>query len=323
MKNITILAFDTTPLSSIALPADIFNAAGTFWNRLFQEPPNPQFKVTIATLDGKPVRCNQSISITPDCRIEDGPPPELLVVSPVTNLKSRLLTDQDLLQLLTSYHSEGTKLASICTGAFFLAAAGLLDGRKATTHWGLASVFKRWFPKVNLQTEHTVTDDDTIFCSGGASAGADLALYLVRKYCGSEIAHRCARSLLIDPSRQTQSPYEIFTFSKNHDDPEILHAQRWLEQNYDKPLMVSTIAEKVAMSRRTFERRFKKATGDSPNKYLQRIRVENARLLLEKGKSTFEEITFQSGYEDPSTFRKVFHKATGLSPGSYREKFRV
>ncbi|MBN2803432.1 MAG: helix-turn-helix domain-containing protein [Deltaproteobacteria bacterium] len=323
MKKVTILAFESTPLSALAFPIDIFNSAGTWWNKIFGESPNPQFEVKTVTLDGKPVRCNKSIIIEPDAPFYESPLPDLLIVSPVTDFKSLVFKDKFFLKTLKKYHGNGVHLASICTGSFILASTGLLDYKKATTHWGSGKLFSKRFPKVDLRIDQTVTDEQTLFCSGGANSGSDLVLYLIKKYCGAEIAYRTARTLVLDPARSSQAPYEVFNFDKGHGDIEIASAQQWLEQNYQRSVMVESMASEVALSRRTFERRFKKATGESPIKYLQRIRIESAKLHLESSNEPFEQITFNVGYEDPSTFRKIFQKNTGLSPGSYRDKFKI
>lgn len=321
MKQITILALEGTPLSAIALPADIFLATGIFWNRLFGLPEEPRFSLRIASLDGGPVRCHRSVAITPDCAFAEIGRPDLLIVSPLTDLHSPLLGSAPLLDNLRELHESGCDLASICTGAFLLAATGLLDGKRATTHWGLTRFFARMYPRVILDPQQTVTDEGRLLTSGGANAGGDLALHLVRRYCGSETALRCAKALVLDPARTSQAPYEVFHTRKNHGDEQIALIQQWLEQNFHTDIKIDSLARRAAMSRRTFERRFKNATGDSPLQYLQRIRVEHAKLHLENGQESFETITSRVGYEDSSTFRKIFSKSTWLQPGSYREKF--
>lgn len=323
MKKVAIIAYDNVPLSSLALPTDTLQAAGVLWNRIFKEQIDPQFTVEIATFDGKPIRCKGSVSITPHCALSELYDIDLLIVSPVDDVTSSFMEYSGTIEYIRQYHAAGTAVASICTGAFLLAATGLLDGRKATTHWGLTGYFANRFPKVRLEPQNTVTEDNNLFCSGGANAGADLSLHLIRKYCGSQVAYHCARALLIDPSRISQAPYEIFHLEKNHGDEQVATIQSWIEANYHQELQVDTMVKKVAMSRRTFERRFKNATGDSPLRYLQRVRVESAKLMLETGQDTFEQITNRVGYEDTSSFRRVFQKTTGLAPSSYREKFRV
>ena len=321
MIRVAILAFEGVPLSSIALPADIFLATGTFWNRLFGRPEELYFNVRVVSLDGQSVSCHRSISINPDGALADIDRPDLLIITGLTDLQSPLLESCELSETLQELHRNGTVLASICTGAFVLAATGLLNGKRATTHWGLAKLFARRFPEVILEPQQTITDEGSLLCSGGANAGADLALHLVRRYCGIETACHCAKALLLDPARTSQSPYEVYHSTKNHGDEQITPIQQWLEKNFHTSISIDLLARRAAMSRRTFERRFKNATGDSPLQYLQRIRVENAKFFLETSQKSFDEITTKVGYEDSSTFRRIFSKTTGLQPGSYREKF--
>lgn len=325
MKNVVILAYEESPLSALALPTDTLQSAGVFWNVIYSKEPEPFFKVIIITEDGQPVRCKGSVLITPDCSINDLDTDklDLLFVSPVKDINSSFTEYSKSIQFIQDAYAAGCLIASVCTGAFLLAATGLLDGKKATTHWGLSRQFAQRFPNVELEAKKTVTEDSGILCSGGANAGADLCLHIIRKICGSQIAYRTARALVLDPSRVTQAPYEIFNFDKNHGDENVAVVQAWIESNYHDDVQVDSMAKKAGMSRRTFERRFKSATGESPGKYLQRVRVESARLMLETGMDTFEQITCRVGYEDTSSFRRIFQKATGLAPSRYREKFRV
>jgi transcriptional regulator GlxA family with amidase domain len=183
-----------------------------------------------------------------------------------------------------------------------LAETGLLDGKTATTHWGFADQFRKRYPRIELKT--------------------DLSLYLVEKYCGQEVALQSSKSIVADIGRTTQAPYAIFEFQKDHQDQRILSVQQWIEDHFAQNFNYDQLAHTCAMSRRTFERRFKTATGDTPLIYQQRIRVEAAKRILENGDQSFDEITYAVGYEDSSSFRKLFLKQTGLRPSEYRKKFR-
>ncbi len=181
----------------------------------------------------------------------------------------------------------------------FMNEPGLLNGKTATTHWGAAKFFKRKYPKVKLKPHRLVTDEGDLFCSGGAKA------------------------LLIDFGRKSQMPYAVFDVEKSHGDKKITRIQEWIGNNYQKRIRIDSLAQKSGLTRRTFERRFKNATGDTPLQYLQRVRIEKAKYLLESSSNTFEEITYQTGYEDSSSFRKLFIQNTGLTPGLYRNKFKM
>jgi len=321
MKRVIILVFPGTPLSSIALPTDIFNAAGTLWNQMAGLPITPHFKVEVATIDGLPVRCHKTVEIIPDMALNSAGAADLVIIGALLDPANCALRHHEAISLLKDFHHRGATLASICSGAFLLAATGLLDNRTATTHWALSRLFHSRYPKVELRNEKTVTDEGRLLCSGGANAGADLALHLVRRYCGDEVADQCSRVLLLDPHRSSQSPYEILNDRIDHGDQAIARIQAWIHDNFQRDISVAGLAELAYMSRRTFERRFRLATGESPLRYLQRLRIQQARRLLENGHS-FDEITGQVGYEDTSSFRKLFQRHTSLPPASYREKFR-
>jgi transcriptional regulator GlxA family with amidase domain len=203
-----------------------------------------------------------------------------------------------------------------------LAETGLLDGKTATTHWGFADQFQRRYPQIKLKPERLITDEGNLFCSGGYNGGIDLSLYLVEKYCGHEVALQSSKSVIADIGRTSQAPYAIFQFQKDHRDKQILVVQEWIENNFDQNFNYNQLARHHGMSRRTFERRFKAATGDTPLTYQQRIRVEAAKRLLEDGNRSFDEITYQVGYEDSSSFRKIFLKQTSLRPREYQKKFQ-
>jgi len=211
--------------------------------------------------------------------------------------------------------------AAVCAGAFLLAQTGLLKGRKATTHWNLADSFAKRFPDIVLKREKMLIDEDDYITAGGVTAYMDLSLYLTARFGSPELAASLSKLLLIDPSRHLQSPYQTCSFIKNHGNTAILAVQKWLEGNYTKPIIIHDLADKVGLGKRTFMRKFKKATGDTPLEYLQHLRIEGARKLLETTSETVEGITFKSGYEDISSFRKLFKNQTGLSPSAYRKKF--
>ncbi len=261
------------------------------------------------------------MQVIPDCAMEEVTNDNMVMVAASPYLTYHKKSNRDMLAWLKMKHATGTQLASVCTGAFFLAATGLLDGKCATTHWGMAQQLQLRFPAVKVLPKRIVTDEGDLYCSGGANAGGDLALHIVRKFCGNDVAHQCGKALLLDPARESQAPYEVFNFEKGHGDEKIVILQNWIERNYRTKIRVNNLARKAAMSRRTFERRFKSATGETPLQYLQRVRIEKAKMLLEQGDDSFEQITDRVGYEDSSSFRRVFQKYTGLQPGAYRQKF--
>jgi transcriptional regulator GlxA family with amidase domain len=216
----------------------------------------------------------------------------------------------------------GADVASICTGAFVLAEAGLLEGRRATTHWIAQDLFRSRYPGVRVIPEQIVVDNGRVCTSGGATSFLTLTVYLVEKYCGGETARYVAKVFLIDINKGPQTAYAMFSTQKNHADSGILDAQAILERPDAWTLSVAELAERVAMSRRNFIRRFKSATGNTPIEYIQRVRIEAAKHALEAGSEPVDAIAGRIGYEDAGSFRGIFKRLTGVSPTEYRKRYR-
>ncbi len=322
MKKITILAMHNTMASTVIGPMDVFYQAGVMWNHFNGQALTPYFDVNVVTTIGEPFKCLNGVRIVPNGSIHDVRDTNLIVVSSILDIDRTLRVQGEAINWLKDRYDGGARIATICSGAFVLAETGLLDGKTATTHWAFADQFKKRYPQIELKPERLITDEGDLFCSGGANAGIDLALYLVDKYCGHEVALQSSKSLISDIGRTAQAPYAIFQSQKNHQDNRILAVQEWIENNFDQNFTYDRLARRSAMSRRTFERRFKVATGETPLIYQQRVRVEAAKHMLENGDSSFDEITYRVGYEDSSSFRKVFFKQTRLRPGEYRKKFQ-
>jgi transcriptional regulator GlxA family with amidase domain len=322
MKKVTVLAMRNAMASTIAGPLEIFYQAGVMWNHFKGEAVNPFFEVQVVTTKGTPFKCLSGVRMVPDGAMREVRQTDLIVVSSILDIARTLQTQGEVVDWLQVQHSRGAHIATICSGAFVLAETGLLDGKSATTHWAFADQFRRRYPQIRLKPERLITDEGDLFCSGGYNAGIDLALYLVEKYCGHEVALQSSKSLISDIGRTSQAPYAIFQHRKDHRDPQILGVQEWIEQNFDKNFSYDHLARQSGMSRRTLQRRFKSTTGETPLTYQQSIRVEAAKRLLERSVRSFDEITYKVGYEDSSTFRKIFTKQTGLVPTEYRKKFQ-
>jgi transcriptional regulator GlxA family with amidase domain len=321
LKNVTILALEKTVSSTVTGPMDIFSQAGVMWNQIFGLAPSPYFQVAIATVNGKPVECLNGVVIKPHFSIKEVKKTDLVIIS-AEDLQELEKTFRQTRPWLLKLFEEGATLASVCTGAFLLAETGLLNGKRATTHWGFAELFRRRYPEVDLRIEALITDEGNLLCAGGAFSYFDLSLYLVKKFCGFEVASQCGRSLLLDLGRRSQLPYAIFEYQKNHQDEQILRAQILIEKNYSREISMETLARGIGMGLRNFKRRFRKATGDSPLAYLQRYRVEAAKRLLENTQGSVAEICYQIGYEDLGFFRAIFKRQVGLTPNEYRQRIR-
>ncbi len=322
MKKITILALDDGSATSITGPMEVFQMTGTLWNMANGLEPTPFFNVQVVTLTGEPVRTMNGITISVHGSIDDVTDTDLIIVSPTTNIEKNLSKQGRIIPWLLDQYNNGAQIAGVCNGVFILAATGLLDGKIATTHWAVASEFKQLYPLVNLMPERLFTDANDLYCSGSYNSCIDLSVYLVEKFCGREIALQTAKILIHDINRISQAPYTPFNFQRNHIDEHVLNAQRHMETTFAGQIDIERLARSQGMARRTFERRFKAATGDTPNHYIQRVRVEKAKRILESEQKSLDEISYQVGYEDSGFFRKVFTKHTGLKPGEYRAKFQ-
>jgi transcriptional regulator GlxA family with amidase domain len=322
MKRITILAMFNTMASTVVGPMDIFYQAGVVWNYFQGKKPTPFFETRIVTTDGKPFKCLSGTTMLPDASIREVESTDLIVVSSILDIDKTMKYEGEAVDWIKQHYRLGAHIATICTGAFVLAETGLLDGKTATTHWGAADEFRRRYPRIDLKPERLITDEGDLLCSGGMNAGTDLALYLVEKYCGHEIALQSSKTMISDIGRTMQAPYSIFQFQKDHQDARILSVQKLMEDNFDQNYPYEKLASKSGMSRRNFERRFKAATGDTPLIYLQRVRVEAAKTMLENRDLSFDEIAYSVGYQDSTAFRKIFLKQTGLLPTEYRRRFQ-
>ena len=218
-------------------------------------------------------------------------------------------------------HEDGADIASACTGAFLLGEAGLLDGRAATTHWAFQDLLLRRYPRVRLRPEAIVVDEGRVCTAGGATSFLNLALYLVERWLGPEVSRAASKMFLVDVNKSPQTAYAILAGQKTHADPEILQAQSLLESDPAGIHSVGDLSRKVGMSRRTFVRRFTRATGSSPREYGQRVKVEAAKRALESSLRSIGSIAAEIGYTDPVGFRKVFARLTGLTPVDYRRRY--
>ena len=238
------------------------------------------------------------------------------------DIQQALEANREFLPWIIKQHKNGAEVASLCMGAFLLASTGLLQGKKCATHWMAANDFRKMFPGVELVTEKIITDEQGIYSSGGAFSYLNLILYLIEKYVGREMAILCAKVFAIEIERDNQSAFTIFQGQKDHDDTLIKEAQVYIEKNYQDKFTVEQLASRLALSRRALERRFKKATANTVNEYIQRVKMEAAKMSLESSRDNVNEVMYKVGYNDIKAFRTTFKRITGLSPLEYRNKYR-
>jgi transcriptional regulator GlxA family with amidase domain len=321
MKRVSILALDNAVTSSVMGTMDIFCQVGVTYNLVTGIAPEPRFDVEIVSLDGLPVIGFNQTRIAPHRSAAEVEETDLIVIGSFLDFET-LSSCRAGIPWLRNHFERGATIASICSGAFFLAETGLLDGKNAATHWGLADEFRRRYPRVRLDPDLVVADEGRLLSSGACSSYIDLAVYLIERYCGSAVALQASKAMLHDFSRASQTPYCVYLPRRDHGDNQILSIQARMEKDFARDFDLDLLARNNGMSRRTFERRFKSATGETPLVYLQRIRVEAAKQLLESGRRTCDEVAYRVGYEDSGFFRRLFVKYTGLRPSDYQTKFR-
>lgn len=320
--DVTVVVLEKGYASTAIAPIEIFHSAGVVWNWLHGEPKQPRFRVRTATVDGRKVSAAGSLGLTPDCAISDVKHTDIiLVAAPGWDELDRITKNSSLVPWLRKWHARGAYIAGACTGVAYLAEAGIMDGRQATTHWGVADIYRQRYPKVHWRTEQFVTEDQRVFCSGGVYASIDLSLYLVEKFCGHEIALQVAKSLLLSMPRGRQSGYSVVQLSRPHSDERIRETEEYLQQHFDSDVSIESLAERAGMGPRNFIRRFKAATGHVPGAYIQALRVSAAKEMLETGTSSIQAVCSKIGYEDIGFFRNLFKRHTGMTPGQYRERF--
>jgi len=324
MIEVTVVFLDETFSSTAIGPMEVFRHAGTLWNAFTGIEPAPQFRVTTASADGRAVRCDGPIHIRPAVALSEVRKTDIIFIpSAGISVNDVLQRNPLVMAWLRRWRKRGATIASVCSGVGLVAATGLLDGKRATTHWSLAERFRQKYPKVQWMPELMVTEDHGLYCGGGVNASLDLALYLVERFCGHEIAMQTAKALLIEMPRAWQAGFAIVPLKIDHSDETISKAQEWLHENFHQGFPLEAPARRVGMSLRNFVRRFKQATGDSPLIYLQKLRIAAAKRLLESDHRTMQEVGDAVGYQDVAFFRSLFQRHTGVSPSAYRRRFGV
>jgi transcriptional regulator GlxA family with amidase domain len=321
--DVCVVLLDDGYASTALMPIEVFHSAGALWRELKGESPEPRFRVTTASMTGKPIRSPYGgMSITPEKSINDVDRADIVIV-PTSGLllDEKLIENSALLPWLRRQYAAGAYVAGVCMGAAYLAEAGLLDGKRATTHWAAAADIMRRWPKVVWQPNLFVTEDARVLCSGGLTAAADVSLYLVEKLCGHEIAVQTAKALLLTMPRTHQSGYAVLPLSPPHADDRIRAVEAVMQERFRDSHSTECLAEHAGMSERAFLRRFKAATGKPPAAYLQAVRVEAAKAMLEREASPIQIVSEAVGYQDASFFRALFKRETGMTPADYRARF--
>ncbi|SDH25139.1 Transcriptional regulator GlxA family, contains an amidase domain and an AraC-type DNA-binding HTH domain [Dyadobacter soli] len=283
---------------------------------------DPLFIIQLVGLAQQVPQRNGLFTIVPDVLIDDVLKTDLIIIPSLQgDQPTALEMNRAFLPWITRQYHQGAEVASLCIGAFLLAATGLLNGKTCTTHWMLADEFRRTYPEAKMIPSKIISDEDGLYTSGGAFSYLNLLVYLIEKHAGREMAIQIAKSFVIDIDKPSQSPFIIFEGQKDHTDEDVKKAQHFIEQNYLEKITIDQLADKFATSTRNFQRRFLKFTNNTVNEYVQRVKIEAAKRKLESGKMNVSEVMYEVGYTDTKTFRDVFKKITGLTPVDYRNKY--
>ncbi len=319
MKHISILVPEGAILGSLEGTRQILTEV----NKLCKAQGSPSlFKVQLVGLAKETRLSNGLFTVHTDLLLQEVTQTDLIVIPALDgNLKVAIEKNRDFIPWIIKHYRAGAEVASLCLGAFLLAATGLIKGKKCATHWLAASEFRKMFPDVHLVTDKIITDEQGIYSSGGAFSYMNLILYLIEKYAGRRIAILSAKVFAIAIERQGQSSFMIFQGQKEHADEPVRKAQEFIEDHIADKISVEDLALQFAVGRRNFERRFKQATHNTPVEYIQRVKMEAAKKCLETSRKNVSEVMYDVGYTDPKAFRAVFKKITGLSPVAYRNRY--
>ena len=323
MKHLTILVPDSqtgpNTISCIVGTYHVFTEANRYYDQLNREPI---FNIELAGVSKQSNFVNGLLTVMTQKDIATIQKTDLIIVPAVISNFSAIEDGNNMLSAwILDHYTKGANVASMCTGAYLLASTGLLDNKNCSIHWKSAANFHKLFPKVNLKTEQIITDEQGIYTNGGGYSFLNLLLYLVEKFYDRQTAIYCSKIFQIDIARQTQSDFMIFNGQKSHGDEMVMRAQDYLENNFSEKISMEKLSEKFTVGRRNFDRRFIKATGNTPVEYLQRIKVESAKKELESSRKTVNEVMYAIGYTDIKAFREIFRRFTGLSPLEYKNKY--
>jgi len=320
MKHISILVpKGEAALGCIEGPYILFNKVNEF---LEASGKAPFFKTQLVGLSEESKTYDRLFSVKPDLTIDQVKKTDLIIVPAVNGEMNKVIAaNADFFPWIRQQHIQGAEVASLCVGAFLLAATGLLNGKKCSTHWLASNDFRLMFPDIELVSEKIITDEQGVYSSGGATSFWNLLLYLIEKYIDREMAIFVSKYYEIEIDRNTQSSFIMFQGQKEHEDEPVKKAQEFIENNFQDKLTVEQLADMFAIGRRSLERRFKKATCNTVIEYIQRVKIEAAKKQLEIGRKTVNEVMYEVGYNDIKAFRTIFKKNTGLSPLDYRNKY--
>lgn len=319
MKHISILVPHGAILGSLEGSRQILSQVNQF---LQSQSEGPLFKIQLVGLTEATPVSGGLFTVNASALLKDIKSTDLIIIPAIDgDMDIALEKNADFIPWIIDQYNNGAEVASLCLGAFLLASTGLLNNRQCATHWLAANDFRRRFPEVDLVSEKIITDEYRLYSSGGAFSYYNLILHLIKKYAGNELAILTAKVFAIEMDRSSQSAFMIFQGQKEHTDDEVKKVQDFIESNFQDKLTVEQLADMFSIGRRSFERRFKKATNNTVIEYIQRVKIEASKKSFETSRKNINEVMYEVGYSDVKAFREVFKKITGLTPLDYRNKY--
>jgi len=321
-----LAAPETTPSVLFGLYDVLISVGAVYPDMTARRAAEPLLDIQIVAADARPFRCFGNILIEPHAAIGSLDRVDAVVVcdmyTPIdTAPRGRYGTEIDWLRRL---HAQGALIASVCSGSLVLAEAGLLDGRQCAGHWAYRDLFRRQYPKVHYRADSILRLDseaEGVITAGGVTAWQELALRMICRYCGPEHALQTAKVYLLSGHEDGQLPFADMGLQIQEEDQAIKLCQEWIADHYAQGNPVDAMTKHAGLTRRTFTRRFRAATGRLPMDYVHALRIEKAKRFIEKEAGSLDEVAYQVGYEDPTFFRRLFKREVGLTPAAYRRKF--
>ena len=320
MKRVAILITHQAIIGAIGNARYLFSMVNHF---LKQSGKAEKFDVKLVGLEKEMKLNDGTFTIQADITTDELHETDLIIIPPMSgNMLDDMHQNMGYTPWITQQYMKGAEIASLCVGSFILAATGLLSGHQCSTHWQSANEFRELFPDIELVDEKILTDYNGLYTSGGSNSYWNLLIYIIEKYAGRETSIWASKYFEVERDRDKQSLFVIFEGSKLHSDEAILTAQKHIESTFKQKVSVDELAVLTHMSRRTFQRRFEKATHLTVKEYIQKLRIEAAKKLLEENKLSVQEVMYEAGYSDAKAFRATFKKVSGVSPLVYRQKFK-
>jgi len=327
MTKVALIALDGCYASSLTGFMDLLQIANAHAEKQLQGALEP-FEWTILSMNGEPVQAQGGLLLAANAGLERDETFDLIYIPGVyyggtEAFTTFLQAHKPVVDWLTQqWHTHNTPLAANCTGTFLLAETGLLNGRKATTTWWLEKQFRHRYPHVKLDINQLISEDNGLICAGSITSHQHLAIRMIERFLSPAVASLCAKALLVDIGQTVQAPYLSLSNNKDHGDKLIAKAQYQLQQTFREKVSIQALAEDLSVSQRTLTRRFKTALDVLPSTYLQNLRLEAAKHLLETTGINIHSLIHEVGYDDASSFSRLFQGRTGLTPKAYRERFK-